>query len=197
MCIFCIVTLEPLSTFCVNFHFLFLIYIFIVDNISIWMYIMCVILCLLSALSRRVGALQISIIIIIILLSFFVVVIFGCYFFLPWADIRCLPANFDAMSNVVFNTLLKLSPILRRALAAMPVDRCTQVKGCSFSVVTNYAGRVRRKGAGKRGMVCVLLKDVDCLQCLNYRFRCTYGGKSTLVQHLSCNQFSVFDGHFH
>ena len=132
---------------------------------------------------------------------YFVIVFCCCYFwvlfFLPWADIRCLPANFDAMSNVVFNTLLKLSPILRRALAAMPVDRCTQVKGCSFSVVTNYAGRVRRKGAGKRGMVCVLLKDVDCLQCLNYRFRCTYGGKSTLVQHLSCNQFSVFDGHFH
>ena len=46
----------------------FLIYIFIVDNISISMYIMCGILCLFSALSRRVGALQISIIIIIIII---------------------------------------------------------------------------------------------------------------------------------
>ena len=42
-------------------------YIFIADNISISMYIMCVILCLFSALSRRVGALQISIIIITII----------------------------------------------------------------------------------------------------------------------------------
>ena len=40
-------------------------YIFIADNIS--MYIMCVILCLFSALSLRVGTLQISIIIIIII----------------------------------------------------------------------------------------------------------------------------------
>ena len=43
-----------------------LIYIFIADNISISMSFVCVILCLFSALSRRVGALQISIIIIII-----------------------------------------------------------------------------------------------------------------------------------
>ena len=49
------------------FSVLFLTYIFIVDNISISMYIMCVILCLFSALRRRVGALQISIIIIIII----------------------------------------------------------------------------------------------------------------------------------
>ena len=42
----------------------FLIYIFIADNIPMSMYIMCVILCLFSALSRRIGALQISIIII-------------------------------------------------------------------------------------------------------------------------------------
>ena len=41
-------------------------YIFIADNISISMYVTCVILCLFSALSRRVGALQISIIIIVI-----------------------------------------------------------------------------------------------------------------------------------
>ena len=40
-------------------------YIFISDNISILMSIMCVILCLFSTLSRMVGALQISIIIII------------------------------------------------------------------------------------------------------------------------------------
>ena len=47
--------------------FFFNFFFFIADNISISMYIMCVILCLLSALSRRVGrALQISIIIIII-----------------------------------------------------------------------------------------------------------------------------------
>ena len=56
-CIFCIVTFEHLSTLC--------IYIFIADNISISMYILCVILCLFSALSRRVCALQIFIIIII------------------------------------------------------------------------------------------------------------------------------------
>ena len=41
------------------------VYSFIADNISISMYIMCVMLCLFSAFSRRVGALQISIIIII------------------------------------------------------------------------------------------------------------------------------------
>ena len=39
---------------------------FIAENISILMYIMCVILCLFSTLSCRVGVLQISIIIIII-----------------------------------------------------------------------------------------------------------------------------------
>ena len=39
---------------------------FIADNISISMYIVCVILCLFSALSRRIGAVQMSIIIIII-----------------------------------------------------------------------------------------------------------------------------------
>ena len=43
----------------------FPIYIFVADNISISRYIMCVILCLFSALSRTVGALQISIIIVI------------------------------------------------------------------------------------------------------------------------------------
>ena len=48
------------------FSFLFLIYIFITDNISISVYITCVILCLFSALSRSGGALQISIFIIII-----------------------------------------------------------------------------------------------------------------------------------
>ena len=42
-----------------------LIYNFIADNISILMYIMCVILCVFSALSRRLGALQMSIIVII------------------------------------------------------------------------------------------------------------------------------------
>ena len=41
------------------------IYNFIADNISILMYIMCVILCVFSALSRRLGALQMSIIVII------------------------------------------------------------------------------------------------------------------------------------
>ena len=49
---------------CVSFSF-FLIYIFIADNISISINIMCVILCFFSDLSRRVGALQIVIIIII------------------------------------------------------------------------------------------------------------------------------------
>ena len=45
------------------------IYIFIADNISISMYIMCVVLWLFSALSRRVGTLQISIIIIVIIVT--------------------------------------------------------------------------------------------------------------------------------
>ena len=57
-CLFCIVVLEPLSTLGVSFFF------FIADNISIAMYIMCIILCLFSVLSCRVGSLQISIIII-------------------------------------------------------------------------------------------------------------------------------------
>ena len=51
------------------FLFFFNIYIFVADNISISMYIMCVTLCLFSALSRRVGAVQISIIIITITIS--------------------------------------------------------------------------------------------------------------------------------
>ena len=42
-----IFTLEPLSTLGVSF-FLFLVYIFIADNISISMYIMCVILCFIQ-----------------------------------------------------------------------------------------------------------------------------------------------------
>ena len=51
--IVCIVMLEPLSTLCVSFfHFFLFIYIFIADNISISVYIMCVILCLLSALTH-------------------------------------------------------------------------------------------------------------------------------------------------
>ena len=53
---------KDLSTLCVSFFF-FLIYIFIADNISISINIMCVILCFFSDLSRRVGALQIVIII--------------------------------------------------------------------------------------------------------------------------------------
>ena len=51
------------------FCFFLIKYIFIADNISISMYIMCVILCMFSTLSRRVGALQISIIIFIIIKS--------------------------------------------------------------------------------------------------------------------------------
>ena len=58
---------KDFSTLCVSFFF-FLAYIFIADNISISMYIMCVILCLFSALHRRVGALKISIIIIVIII---------------------------------------------------------------------------------------------------------------------------------
>ena len=49
----------PLSTLCVSLFFIF-IHIFIADNVSIWMYIKCVILCVFSALSHRVGSLQIS-----------------------------------------------------------------------------------------------------------------------------------------
>ena len=44
------------------------IYICITDNISISMYVMCVILCLFRALSRRLDALQITIIIIIMIM---------------------------------------------------------------------------------------------------------------------------------
>ena len=77
VCIFCIVTLEPLSTLCVSFFGFFLIYIFIVESIYISVYIMCVIpcSCLFSALSHRVGALQISMIIIIIVPSLLILII--------------------------------------------------------------------------------------------------------------------------
>ena len=63
VCIFCIVTLEPLlmSTVCVRLIY----FIFIAVTFSISMYVMRVILCLFSALSRRIGALQISVSIII------------------------------------------------------------------------------------------------------------------------------------
>ena len=60
--------LEPLVTLCVSFFFFsyiyYISYICIAHNISISMYIMCVILCLFSALSCGVGTLQISIIVI-------------------------------------------------------------------------------------------------------------------------------------
>ena len=55
---------------CISFFFSFLTYIFIADNISILMCIMRVILSLFSALSYRVGALQIFIIIIIIICTY-------------------------------------------------------------------------------------------------------------------------------
>ena len=45
---------KDLSTLCVSFFF-FLVYTFIADHISISVYIMCVMLCLFSALSRREG----------------------------------------------------------------------------------------------------------------------------------------------
>ena len=67
--IFCINVLyckafRALSTLCVSFFFFLFSYIFLIaDKKSISMYIICVILCLFSTLSRRVGALQISIII--------------------------------------------------------------------------------------------------------------------------------------
>ena len=69
VCGFFAVMLEPLSTLCVSFFSFLYIYFFIADNISISIYIMCVLLCLFSNLSRRVDALQISIIIIIKLVS--------------------------------------------------------------------------------------------------------------------------------
>ena len=59
------------------FSFFLIIYIFIADNISILMYIMCVILCLFSALSHRVDALQISIIIVVIRIVYYY---YYCYF---------------------------------------------------------------------------------------------------------------------
>ena len=60
--------LEPLSTLCVSFLFFSYYIFFIADNISISVYITCFILCLFSALSCRVSALQISMIIIIIII---------------------------------------------------------------------------------------------------------------------------------
>ena len=57
-----ILTLESLSTLCVSFFLSFcLTYVFIADDISISMYIMSVIPCLLSALSRRVGAFDVTV----------------------------------------------------------------------------------------------------------------------------------------
>ena len=70
--IFCI-TLEPLSTLCVSFFLFSHVHFLLLITFSISMYIMCVILCLFSALSRRAGALQISIIIIIIIMVMTVV----------------------------------------------------------------------------------------------------------------------------
>ena len=63
VCIFCVVMLEPFFFFLFSFFVLLLLLFLITFSIS--MYIMCV--CLFSALSRRVGALQISMIIIIII----------------------------------------------------------------------------------------------------------------------------------
>ena len=63
--IFCIVMLEPLlmSTLCLHYVYIFLL---IADNIfHLDIYVMCVILCMFSALSLRVGALQLQSIIII------------------------------------------------------------------------------------------------------------------------------------
>ena len=62
---FAYLRLNPCLHYELAFSF-FLTYIFIADNVSTSMYIMCVILYLFSALSCRVGALQISIIIITI-----------------------------------------------------------------------------------------------------------------------------------
>ena len=63
MCCVCVCVPEPLlmSTLCVSFLLHFLI------TFSTLMYIACVILCLLSAFSHKVGALQIYIIIIVII----------------------------------------------------------------------------------------------------------------------------------
>ena len=72
--IFCIVTLETMSTLCVGF-FVFIFYFLLLITFSISMYIMCVILRLFSALSRRVGALQIFIIIIIITIIIIIIII--------------------------------------------------------------------------------------------------------------------------
>ena len=57
------ITFEFLSILCVSFSIYIIKKQFIADNISVLMYIVCVILCLFSALILRVSALQISIII--------------------------------------------------------------------------------------------------------------------------------------
>ena len=51
------------------FSSFFLTYIFIDGNTSISIYIMCVILCLFSALSRRVGALQFPLLLVLVLFT--------------------------------------------------------------------------------------------------------------------------------
>jgi len=61
VCIFCIIMLEHLSVYIYIYIYKYIHFFFLI-TFSISMYIMC--LCLFSTLSRRVGALQISIIII-------------------------------------------------------------------------------------------------------------------------------------
>ena len=66
VCIFCIVMLEPFSTFCVSFFFFFIYHnTFLLLRTFLSQCILCVILGLFRALSCRVGDLQISIITII------------------------------------------------------------------------------------------------------------------------------------
>ena len=79
--IFCIIMLEHLSIYT---------YLYFWITFSISMYIMCV--CLFSALSHRVGALQISIIIIISLTGYFV--------FAPVQELEhlCLHAPFELLT---------------------------------------------------------------------------------------------------
>ena len=62
------VHLNPCLHDVLAFLSFFLTYIFTADNISISMYVMCVTPCLLSAVSHRVGALQMFIIISIIII---------------------------------------------------------------------------------------------------------------------------------
>ena len=102
------------------FFLFFLIYTFIADKISISMYIMRVILCVFSTLSRMVGALQISIIIIIIIIIIVVVVVVVVV-----VPVTRLPVNifYFWWHNMILHSLIVLFLVaLHQLHNVVPVD---------------------------------------------------------------------------